>query len=220
MFDDIFKNRRAVPSKLNDFGFREHSDRYHYETSVLRDLFSLTVVVDMKGRVDTSLTEKDTGEEYFLYKTSAQGTFVGEVRNAVRCVLEDIARKCCESSVFKFPQTLRVLEFARKIFGDEPEFLWSKFPDNAVLRRKDTQKWYAAVLSTSKSRIVPGSDGRAEIIDLRIAPDDMAGLLARGNYYPGWHMNKKSWYTVILDDSVADAELFEDIRRSWDLALK
>ncbi len=220
MFDDIFKSRRAIPSMLKDFGFKERDGRYWYETGILRELFSLTVVIDTKGRADTNLIENDTGEEYILYKTTAQGTFVGEVRSAVRTVLEDIATKCCESSAFKFPQTLRVLEFARKIFGDEPEFLWSKFPDNAVLRRKDTQKWYAAVLSTSKSRIVPGSDGRAEIIDLRIAPDDMAGLLARGNYYPGWHMNKKSWYTVILDDSVADAELFEDIRRSWDLALK
>ncbi|MCD7888742.1 MAG: MmcQ/YjbR family DNA-binding protein [Oscillospiraceae bacterium] len=48
----------------------------------------------------------------------------------------------------------------------------------------------------------------------------MAELLQRGNYYPGWHMNKKSWYTVILDESVRDEELFERIRSSYELAAK
>lgn len=29
--------------------------------------------------------------------------------------------------------------------GDAPEYLWAKFPNHAVFRRKDNRKWYALV---------------------------------------------------------------------------
>ncbi|MGN1104647.1 MAG: MmcQ/YjbR family DNA-binding protein, partial [Candidatus Coproplasma sp.] len=40
------------------------------------------------------------------------------------------------------------------------------------------------------------------------------------NYYPGWHMNKKSWYTLVLDGSVSDDEITERIKESYALAKK
>lgn len=33
-------------------------------------------------------------------------------------------------------------------------------------------------------------------------------------------MNKKSWYTVILEDEIPDEELFQRVRESFELAVK
>ena len=38
-------------------------------------------------------------------------------------------------------------------YCDELEFLWQKFPDNAVWRRKDNKKWYGALLTVSKEKL-------------------------------------------------------------------
>ncbi len=43
-------------------------------------------------------------------------------------------------------------------------------------------------------------------------------LLPRPEIYPAWHMNKKSWFTVILDGSVENEELFAHLVESYRLA--
>ena len=51
-------------------------------------------------------------------------------------------------------------------------------------------------------------------------PADADALLATPGYYPGWHMNKKHWYTVVLDDSLPDAELEQRLCDSYQIAGK
>ena len=99
------------------------------------------------------------------------------------------------------------------------EYLWEKFPDNAVWRRKDTKKWYGAILTVAKNKLGIDSSEIAEIIDLRIQPEKMEELLSNEHYYSGWHMNKKNWYTIILDNSVNTKEICKRIDESYRLAL-
>lgn len=135
-------------------------------------------------------------------------------------VLTDIAEHCFEPDVFKGIQTKAIIAYVRETYGDELEFLWAKTPDNAIWRRKDTQKWYAAVLTVSRSKLGLPSDGMAEIIDLRIEPEQMEATVDNKKYFPGWHMNKRSWYTIILDGSVPEEEIYNRIDRSYRLATK
>ncbi len=219
MFEDIFKRRKAVPSKLTEYGFEKDGNLYRYKTEIRNGAFELVIFVSDK-KVDTELIEKETGDEYILYKTDAIGSFVGEIREEISDILNDISLKCYEPSVFNQPQTLRIIEKVSDIYGDEIEFLWPKFPDNGVFRRKDTDKWYAAILTAKKSTFGFDSDEKVELIDLRIEPENMEDLLKNNNYYPGWHMNKKSWFTIILDDSVSDDEILGRIAVSHALAIK
>ncbi|MCD7890106.1 MAG: MmcQ/YjbR family DNA-binding protein [Oscillospiraceae bacterium] len=112
------------------------------------------------------------------------------------------------------------MEHVSETYGDKLEFLWEKFPDNAVWRRKDTGKWYGAILTVAKNKLVGSSSYVAEIVDLRVQPEKLNELLDKEHYYPGWHMNKKSWYTVILEDEIPDEELFQRVRESFELAVK
>lgn len=220
MFEDIFKSRKMNEEKLLSYGFEVEDGKYCYRTDIMSDSFTLYITIDKNGVPDTSLTEKETGEEYVLYKTSAAGTFVGEIRAAIETVLSDISAKCYDFSVFKEEQTLRLIEYVRRKYGDELEFLWKKYDDNAIWRCKANQKWYAAVLTVKKSKLGIESDDKAEIIDLRIEPEKMAALIDNRIYFPGWHMNKKHWYTVILDGSVAYDELCRRIDESYLIAMK
>ena len=107
-----------------------------------------------------------------------------------------------------------------RTYGDELEFLWEKFSGNAVWRRKDNKKWYAAVLSVSKRKLGFDSDEIAEVIDLRIQPEKLEDLIDNKNYFPAYHMNKKHWFTIILDGSVPSDVIFDYLKDSYDLAKK
>ena len=139
MFEDIFKRKKWNIGKLSAYGFIETDAKWTYETSILDGAFKLYVFAAENGDVDTDLIEVESGEHYVLYKTDASGTFVGEIRGAVEAVLVDISNACYESLVFKTDQAQMAMEYVRKKYGDELEFLWAKFPDNAVWRRKDNQ---------------------------------------------------------------------------------
>lgn len=89
-----------------------------------------------------------------------------------------------------------------------------------MLRRKDSRKWYAAILTVNGRKIGLNTDKIVEIIDLRMKADDRDNILSREHYYPGWHMNKKSWYTIVFDDCVADEEIKLRITESYELARK
>ncbi len=209
-----------IPARLLEYGFQPVGEQYQYRTDILDHEFTLLIVIHADGNVDTTLTEKENNEEYVLYKTNAIGSYVGEIRTALTDILEDISRKCYQPSVFNSAQTLRLIDFVFDTYGDKPEFLWEKFPDNAVWRRNDTRKWYGVLLTVSASKLGLNANRQVEIVDLRIAPEQMDDLLKREHYYPGWHMNKRTWYTMILDGSISDEELFERIRISYGLALK
>ncbi|MCD7729630.1 MAG: MmcQ/YjbR family DNA-binding protein [Clostridia bacterium] len=220
MFEDIFLHKKPVHDKLIKYGFCFKDGKYTFTTEIIDGSFILEVTLNGQATPETQLTEKETGEQYTLYKTFAQGSFVGMVRTAVAEVLQDISDKCCDTAIFKQEQTLRVINFIKAEYGDSLEFLWEKFPDTAIWRRKDTSKWYGIAANIPKSKLGIDSKDNAEIIDLRSSPDKIESLLAEDGFYPGWHMNKKSWYTIILDGSIPDERLFELIRESYRLATK
>ena len=218
MFEDIFMRKKAVPEKLDAYGFRKIRNSRKYATDILNSEFRLEVNVDKNSVPDTKLTEIATGEEYVLYKTDAVGTFVGDVRNAVANILQDIADCCYETVVFKAEQSVVLISYVREKYGDELEYLWDKFPDNAVWRRKDNKKWYGALLSVSRRKLGIPSDEIVEIIDLRTAPEVIENLIDSVRFFPGWHMNKKHWYTIILDGTVSVDEICRRVDESYLLA--
>lgn len=220
MFEEIFKRRKLNVKKLCEYGFKDHHGIYRYTIDIMDGQFELTILIDSSGAVDTSLVEHENGEEYILYKTNAAGTFVGAVKLAVQDVLSCIAEQCFDFSVFKTQQAEAIIDYVRNKYDDELEFLWKKFPDNAVWRRKDNKKWYGAILTVSGDRLGFDSSEIVEIIDLRLQPELIEPLLEKEHFYPGWHMNKKHWYTICLDGSVAVEEICERIDNSYQIAGK
>ncbi len=220
MFEEITKGKKPIPEKLVSYGFKGDGDFFQYFTEILSGAFALTVQIGADNIIKTDLIEKETGESYILYKINASGGYVGEIRSAIEQILCDIVQNCYETAIFKTVQAQMAIEFVREIYGDEPEFLWTKFPDNAIWRRKDNKKWYGAILTVAGKKIGLKSDGIEEIIDLRMNPAEAETILSRDDYYPGWHMNKKSWYTLVLNGSIPDEELKERIRESYKLAGK
>lgn len=217
MFEEIFKRKKLNITKLTAYGFEHADGTYTYKTNIMDDSFSLYITIDKNGMVDTSLTDVENGEEYTLYKTNALGAFVGEVRLKIEEVLLDISDKCYSPEIFKAKQSKMLIEYVRETYGDELEFLWPSSPDNAIWRRKDNKKWYGVLLTIPRCKLGIDSLEVVEVVDLRAEPKELEELVDRELYFPGWHMNKKHWYTIILDGSVPNDELLRRIDQSYAL---
>ncbi len=217
----VFQRKAVVRDKLPAYGFTYDSGVYAYHTILPGSGFKMTVTITPQGQVSASVIDPAVNEPYTLHLVNdAAGSFVGGLRSEYEQTLRDVADKCFEPDIFKSVQAKELIRYVRDTYGDEPEYLWTKFPDNAVWRRKDTGKWYGALLSVSTSKLGISPGKMAEIIDLRIQPEKINALIDQKIYFPGWHMNKKNWYTIVLDESVSFEELCQRIDESYKLAVK
>lgn len=214
----LFYKKRPVERSLLGYGFTPIAGGFSYETSIMDGQFLMTVTV-IGGQVAAALTDPATGEDYVLHRVpGACGSFVGMVKQAYAQVLTEISEACFEIDVFHSPVTQQLISHNREVYGDELEYLWPKVPENAVWRRKDTGKWYAALLIVPRSKLGLDCEELVEIIDLRVLPENVDALVDGERYFPGFHMNKRRWYTVMLDGSVPAEELYPRIAESYEMA--
>ena len=216
----VFKFKKADADKLPRYGFTREGEKLVYRTFICGTL-RLTVVIGNDGSIKTEVWDTEAEEPYTLFLVEgAAGEFVGKVREEYTRVLEDIAANCFETQIFKCENTAKIIEYARKTYGDEAEYLWEDLPYAAVIRRKDNRKWYALFMTIPAKKL--GLDGNepTEIIDLRFDVDELPKKVDGVSYFHGYHMNKKHWITILLDGSVSLDEILGYVDKSYDLAKK
>lgn len=218
---ELFMRRQMNQSKLLQYGFEQHQTDYVYQTNLTTSQFQLTITVNAAGRVTTQVIDPTTGDEYTLHlNPAATGEFVGQVKQEYETILRQVAAQCFDQHVFESPQAQELIQAVHEQYGDELEFLWRRFPQNAIWRRSDTNKWYAAILTVDQQKLGLKTSQEVEVLDIRVAPEQLATLVDQQRYFPGYHMNKKSWMTVILNGSLPTEKLLELVAASYQRATK
>lgn len=221
ILSEIFKNKKVVLSALPAYGFSESGENFVYRAEILEGQMRLNVEIDKKGNIATKVSDGETDDEYTLFLVEdAVGGFVGSVREEYKKVMRDIAEKCCRTEVFAGSQTKLLVEYVREKYGDELEFLWEKYDDSAIWRRKDNYKWYALICKISKRKLGLPSDETCETLGFRMLPENSEKTVDNKRYFKGYHMNKKHWVTVCLDNSLPFDEICRLIDDSYALAIK
>lgn len=215
----ILENKKLNKEKLLKYGFLVEKGVFTYKTTIFENQFELTVTISKKNEIKTKLIEKATGELYTLHLAKdVTGNFVGQIKEEYKNILENIANSCFEKDIFKNKQTKEIVKYITEKYNDKLEYLWEKFPDNAIVRRKDNKKWYAVILTVNKQKLGFKEDVKTEILDLRA--DDTEDIVNEKTIFRGYHMNKKHWITIVLDESVSSEFIKERIDKSYKLAKK
>lgn len=215
---EIFKAYQFNKEKAHTYGFVENQGVWTYNTTILQGDFLMMVTVE-DGDLSFHVYDQETGDLYpQVHMESMRGTFVGSVREACLEVLYDIRKACFEVQEFLYPQTKRIMALVQAKYGNQLEYLWEKSPDTAVLRHEDNQKWYAILMRIPLDRLDKGREGLVEVVNLK--HDQVADLLSQNGIYPAFHMNKRYWISIPLDDTLTDEKVLELFERSWFLTSK
>ena len=215
---EIFKSYQFNQEKARAYGFVKNGEVWTYSCQILQGDFIMTVSITVDN-VSFQVFDQEMGDLYpQVHMESMTGSFVASVRKACLEILYQIRKACFEVQDYICPQTKSIMDQIQEKYGNQLEYLWEKSPDTAVLRHEGNQKWYAVLMKISWEKLEKGREGQMEAVNLK--HDQVADLLSKKGIYPAFHMNKRYWISVALDDTLSDEEVLELIERSWNLTIK
>ena len=137
----------------------------------------------------------------------------------------------------------KIFEYVQKKYGTQPEYLWMKWPDYAVLRherapfaertiigasdvprrqrsrgdsaKSDNDKWYAIIMNVSRKTLGLEGDEEVDILDVKCDPTAIDFFQQMDGFLPAYHMSKTNWITLLLDGSVPDEQVLDFVDASY-----
>ncbi len=111
----------------------------------------------------------------------------------------------------------KIFEYAKNTYQSPPEYLWARLPEAAVLRNPENNKWYAVFMKIGKDKLGLKETDSVWVMDIKCDPLLIGSLLEMDGYFPGYHMNKNHWISILLDGTVEEAQVLELLDFSYHL---
>lgn len=109
-----------------------------------------------------------------------------------------------------------VIEYIRKFYECDIEYPWMRYPEYGVFRHKDNKKWYALMMDVPRSKLGLPGNNVVDVLNLKLA-DFLTRdfLIQRDGFFPGYHISRGNWITVLLDGTVELEEIYHLIDVSY-----
>lgn len=215
----LLKNKLVNNNKLLKYGFKKINGNYVFKSDILNNQFEM-IVTFSNGIGTSKIIDLANKEEYILVDIQdSAGEFVGKIREEYEKKLSDIIQSCTNSNVFKMKQSKELIKYVSDKYGDELEFLWEKYDNNAIWRNKINNKWFGLLMTIPKSRLGFESEEEIEVLNIRYEKGKVTEVIDGIGIFPGYHMNKQSWISIMLDNSIDTDIIFDLLDNSYNLSV-
>lgn len=216
--DEVFKKRKLNKDKLIPYGFIKEDDIYKYSKLIMDDTFRVDITIDSNGNIIGKVYDLDGDYEYTNFRLeNVKGDFVNRVKDEYIKVLESIANNCYTEEYFIYKQSNEVSNLIKEKYNVLPEFLWESNPNYGIFRNKSSNKWFGVIMNIDRSKLNLNESGKVEVLNVKL--DDLVNTyLNKEGIYPAYHMSKKSWVSITLDNTLSNEKVMNLIDISFDLS--
>ena len=208
----LLEKHKFDKGKLLDYGFEDNNGIYEY-TKDLDELFSVKISIKER-KIDVIVFDKTFNEEYILFTVKkASGDFLGKIKKQVNDILDDIVNKCFENENIKD----FVLNYVKIKYNTIPIFPWKDSTISQTLNCENG-KWYGLITKIPYETLVIDTNINnhyIDIINLKVETNKITKLVNNENIFNAYHMNKKNWITIILDNRIDKVLLTQLIDKSY-----
>jgi predicted DNA-binding protein (MmcQ/YjbR family) len=159
--------------------------------------------------------DQGIGEEYLLLESASSG-YASLLREEVEAEAKKIFTECFDLR----DRTEEIRKAVRDSFPCTVETPWEEYPDFYVFRRTDSKKWFGLLMKVPYRKLGMEREGKALVLNLKLAPERIQGLIDGKNYLVCYHMNKKEWITVLISPSFPLKTLLSLLKESFALTAK
>ena len=213
LIDELFKKYTFNEEALINYGFSFNNGIYSYNKLLNNNSFELQLLINNKI-LTGKLIDLVFNDEYKNINLDIQGNFISSLKSECELILKDIRDHCYKKNDFIYPQSNRLSIRIKDKYNISPEYLWDTDPNFGVFRNNNTKKWFGIIMNIPKSKIVGNDTKEIEVLNVMLH-DKTSIYLNNNNIYPAYHMNKKNWISIILDDSLNDNDIMNLIDISY-----
>jgi len=213
LIDELFKKNKLKEEKLIEYGFVLNNDIYSYNKLINNGEFELIITIKNKI-IDGKLIDKDFDEEYKQINYDSNNGFIEKLKKECEDILLDIRNYCFYKEDFIFTQSNIISKYIKQKYNANPEYLWESEPGFGVFRNPNNNKWFGIIMNIKKNKIIGNDNKEIEVLNLMLH-DKTEYYLKNENIYPAYHMNKKNWVSIILDESLNNDEIYDLIDISF-----
>ena len=213
---EVFKKSFIDMTTLKSYGFIKDGDIYRYQIEIADEMDGVMEVKE-DGSYRAYVYDKDMQEEYMQIDIMTQtGAYVTSIRHAFINFLFDIKDHCFKKTWFRTLQADRITSSIIDEYGDEPSFMFSKKDDkdSGVFKDPLTKKWYGIIMDIPYRKLGIDKLDKVEVINVKLEPDLIDELVKRDGYHRAYHMNKRYWITIRLDETISDDEIMSLVAMS------
>ena len=212
---ELFKKCVFDYSKLLNYGFKEENNIYYYEKYILDNNYKVCIKIE-NNNVIGKIYDLIFNDEYLNLNVDSNLSFNNKIKEEYINILKDIKVKCTKESLFVFKQSNEITNYIKRKYKINPEFLWDKSSGNGVFRNKNNKKWFGIIISVSKDKLDSKYKQEIiEVINLKLDETMIKELIKMDGFYRAYHMNKKSWISIILDNTLDNEIIYSLIDQSY-----
>ena len=214
--DELFKKYDLIEEALISYGFSYQDGFYTYKKHIHNNQFELIVTVK-ESKLDGELIDVDFNEEYTGINLESGGSFVNVLKEECTDVLLDVRNNCCVKRMFIYPQANRIGKLIIDKYEVHPEYLWDSDPGFGVFRNTSSKKWFGIIMNIPRNKIIGNEKEEIEVLNVMLK-DKTLTYLNHNGIYQAYHMNKKNWISIILDETLDDNIIMSLIDISYNLS--
>ena len=210
--ENIKDNYILDEEKVRLLGFKLENGFYtkNYEIS---DEFYVCFYINRNDYL-YKVFDKNSDEEYLpFYIKDLTGEYISEIRNKVKYRENKILSEIYVPINIKN----KLLGYVKNKYDCIIEMPWND--GNITIKDFNRKKWYALIMNIPSKSLHIDREGRVDIINLKNSPERITRLQEEGIVLPAYHMNKKHWFTIILDKNVDMFLLKQLIDESYNIVV-
>ena len=194
-YNRVFSQYVFVPDKAVGYGFVLDEGRYTFRKPLPESGFYAVFRIG-EDSFEAKVYEEPDGEEYLPFEVSVQsGGFVSAIRSYVDDIADVIVGNCFALADVK----ALLLDHVREKYGTVPEAPWGEEEECHTLNTAKRHKWYGLFMLIPYKCLGVGREGRINVLNLKVRPEDIPAIIDHVHYFPAYHMNKKHWISILLD---------------------
>lgn len=204
-------------NKLTKFGFLRDNKGLILNKSILNNEFIVEIRV-VEETFEIEVFDNNFNEIYSLFSVdSAAGELVTNVRNEVELILKEILELSDNSEAIYN----EIIKYIKKKYSST---MVKPFKGNPNIKAfvTDKNKWYALILDVEYNKLNKDSsiESKVKIINLKHNTTHIPKIINERNVFPSYHMSKKHWISVVIDNNMDLNYLTQLIDISYNLVKK
>ena len=177
--------------RLKDYGFQSVGNAYVFQKDLSEAGLYALIRINLDS-IDVRVIDKAFEDDYLPFSVKDNQC---AAKAEVEALLSDIAASCFTS----VDAVSDIMTYMEKTYGVKHEEPWERLPGYYTFKTPNSRKWCAIIMHLPQSRLGLEGGNMIDIICVKIASDQIEGLVDNRHYFPAYHMSKKNWITVLLD---------------------